>query len=71
MNKIVREHYPAGKLPDDLKLGLEPHSWVRIEIQPEAPQDAAPLATLVGKGRNVHGNQGDVLAHIWLLREDR
>ena len=24
MNRIVREHYPAAKLPDDLREGIDP-----------------------------------------------
>jgi hypothetical protein len=71
MNKIVREHYPIQKLPDDLRSGLQKYGWVRIEIEPEMPKDAPALATLVGSGRNVHGDPDDALAHIRSLREDR
>jgi hypothetical protein len=72
MNKIVRDHYPVQKLPDDLRSGLEEHGWVRIEIQPERADPAIrPLSSLVGTGRNVHGDPDSVLAHIRSLREDR
>lgn len=40
MNKIVREHYPASKLPEDLREGLPEGAMVRIVID-EVPPDAA------------------------------
>lgn len=33
MNKIVRENYPASKLPEDLREGLDPGSTVRVVIE--------------------------------------
>ena len=35
MNKIVRAHYPAAKLPSDLREGLDPASMVRVIIETE------------------------------------
>jgi hypothetical protein len=70
MNKIIRK-YPVEQLPLDLRAGLPPHGWVRIEIEPET--DAPPpsrLSTLVGTGENVHGDPDEVLAYIRSLRED-
>ncbi|UOK69332.1 hypothetical protein [Ancylobacter polymorphus] len=34
MNKIVREHYPVEKLPEDLREGLEA-THVRVTVVPE------------------------------------
>lgn len=36
MNKIVREHYPASKLPDDLRTGLPGSATVRVTIEAES-----------------------------------
>ncbi|MGF9693841.1 hypothetical protein AAIH46_13570 [Rhizobium sp. 0TCS1.26] len=36
MNKIVREHYPVEKLPEDLREGLEAGSTVRVVVEVEA-----------------------------------
>ncbi|MEA3533377.1 hypothetical protein [Rhizobium sp. CC-YZS058] len=36
MNKIVREHYPAAKLPEELRQGLDADARVRIVIEEEA-----------------------------------
>jgi hypothetical protein len=35
MNKIVKEHYPAARLPDDLRAGVDPAATVTITIEPE------------------------------------
>jgi hypothetical protein len=71
MNKVIRK-YPVDRLPADLRPGLPQHGWVRIETEPE-PEGAAPrrLSTLIGSGKNIHGDPEQVLAHIRSLREDR
>lgn len=33
MNKIIRENYPAAKLPDDLREGLDPGAFVRVVVE--------------------------------------
>jgi hypothetical protein len=35
MNKIVREHYPAANLPEDLREGLASDAMVRIVVEVE------------------------------------
>lgn len=38
MNRIVREHYPVEKLPEDLREGIEgTHVSVTVEIEEPAP----------------------------------
>lgn len=34
MNKIVREHYPVERLPEDLRRGIE-GQYVRVTVIPE------------------------------------
>ena len=42
MNRIVREHYPASRLPEDLRAGVDPASTVTVTIvQEEAPPEGA------------------------------
>ena len=36
MNRIIREHYPASKLPEDLRAGVDPSSTVTVTIVEEA-----------------------------------
>lgn len=35
MNRIVREHYPASKLPEDLRAGVDPTATVTVTIVEE------------------------------------
>lgn len=35
MNKIIREHYPAAKLPEDLRPSGDPNARVTITIEEE------------------------------------
>jgi hypothetical protein len=35
MNRIIRENYPASKLPDDLRAGVDPSSTVTVTIVEE------------------------------------
>ena len=35
MNRIVRENYPASKLPEDLRGGVDPSSTVTVTIVEE------------------------------------
>jgi hypothetical protein len=42
MNKIVFEHYPASKLPDDLRQEIDASATVKIVIE-EEPRDGRKL----------------------------
>jgi hypothetical protein len=35
MNRIVKEHYPASKLPEDLRGGVDPTATVTVTIVEE------------------------------------
>ncbi len=45
MNRIVKEHYPASLLPEDLRAGVDPKSTVTITIVEEngSPREAMTL----------------------------
>lgn len=45
MNKIIRQHYPAEKLPPELREGLDPAAQVTITIEAEE-DDAKRKPTL-------------------------
>lgn len=38
MNRIVKEHYPASKLPEDLRAGVDPTATVTVTIVEEQTQ---------------------------------
>jgi hypothetical protein len=73
MNKIVKEHYPISKLPEDLRPDLPLDGWVRVQIdvEGELAGDAPNLAALAGSGRNVHGTESQLIDHLHKMREDR
>ncbi|MFI4995942.1 MAG: hypothetical protein ACHQAQ_09180 [Hyphomicrobiales bacterium] len=43
--KIVREHYPIAKLPEDLREGLDPDAMAVVTVTPEprSGHKASPL----------------------------
>lgn len=43
MNRVVREHYPASKLPDDLREGIDPGMMVTVTVQEEAARPSREL----------------------------
>ena len=71
MGVILRKHYPASRLPDDLRKGLPKDSKVQIKIVSDDRFSAGALADLVGSGENVHGSEAAVLDHISEGRADR
>jgi hypothetical protein len=48
MSKIVREHYPASKLPEDLREGIDPAGKVTVTVvEEQQPVNQEELARLV------------------------
>lgn len=72
MNKIVREHYPAAKLPADLRTGFGPTDEVTVTIVAESRTDEELLAELDRKvaigleqlDRGESYSSEEVLAHL-------
>jgi hypothetical protein len=48
MNKIIRAHYPASKLPEDLREGVDPKSNVTVTVEVEGLQRPEHVMTLEG-----------------------
>jgi len=42
MNKIVREHYPVSKLPEELRPGTDPNAQVTVIVEQEPADDLKP-----------------------------
>lgn len=83
MNKIVREHYPVEKLPEDLRADLPAGASVTVEITAESdPQlNTPPLATtaeeavaLIRQLQHQKTGKGrsmeDIVAEIRVLRDE-
>ncbi|MGN6103026.1 MAG: hypothetical protein ACTHOR_17950 [Devosia sp.] len=72
MNTIVRKHYPVERLPADLREGLPAGADVTVMVElDEAPGGRLDISRLVGTGKNVHGNDEEVIAHLREGREGR
>jgi hypothetical protein len=42
MNKIIKENYPASRLPDDLRNGVDPEARVTVTITLEEQRPGPP-----------------------------
>ncbi len=46
MNTIIRQHYPASKLPEDLREGIDPQSTVTITVTVDSRPRAEQIKSL-------------------------
>ncbi|ESY74362.1 hypothetical protein NKJ90_21595 [Mesorhizobium sp. M0051] len=74
MNKIILEHYPASKLPDELREGIALSASVKVTIEEEAKQ---PLGRkqLLELMRNAQANAvgtslDEAVARVRALRDE-
>ena len=71
MNKIVLEHYPVSKLPEDLKPGFDSDISVTVTIESEAkPARAMSLEEMFALRRDVFGSPQDVNDHVRSMRDE-
>jgi hypothetical protein len=73
MNKITREHYPASKLPEDLREGVDPASTVTVTVMVEGyerPASARKLVDLLGVARRSPPIGDDPVSRIRELRDE-
>ena len=72
MNKIVREHYPASKLPDDLREGIDPSSQVTITVVVEGTSSPImSLEEILDLRQPPFLSKEEIDEHIRQLREER
>lgn len=72
MNKVVRDHYPVSKLPDDLRAGLDPSMDVRIVLEPAATDghEAEPLTSILEAMRDRRTLSADPVTRVRALRAE-
>jgi hypothetical protein len=46
MNRIVKEHYPASRLPEDLRQGVDPTATVTVTIVEEETKPPEKIMSL-------------------------
>jgi hypothetical protein len=71
MNKVVREHYPAERLPEDLRRGIDPSAKVTITVELEEPaQPVMSLEEMLALRRDVYSSQQEIDTHVRSLRDE-
>jgi hypothetical protein len=72
MNKVVREHYPASRLPEELRgrIGVEKTVTVTVVEEEPAPPDAMTLDELFALRRPPYLSAAEIDDHIRRLRDE-
>jgi hypothetical protein len=71
MNKIIRDNYPASKLPEDLREGIDPATKVTVIVQPNTPPDQVmSLEEIFALRRPPFRSAHDILGEIRQLRDE-
>jgi hypothetical protein len=71
MNKIIREHFPAERLPPELREGLDANARVTVTIETErTPIDKMSLEELFSLRRDVFSSADEAARHIRSLRDE-
>ncbi len=72
MNKIVRENYPASKLPEDLREGIDPGSRVTVTVMEndKPPHEVMTLEEIFASRRPPFRSAEEIVADIRRLRDE-
>ena len=72
MNKVVRENYPASKLPEDLREGIDPASRVTVTVteHEEPPHRVMTLEEIFASRRPPFRSAEEIVADIRRLRDE-
>jgi len=72
MNKVIRKHYPASKLPDDLREGIDPDSTVIVTVEEELkrPEHVMTLDEIFALRRPPFRSAEEITASIRQLRDE-
>lgn len=68
--KIVTENYPAHKLPEDLRRGLEDLASVRVTVETEDVDRPTPLTSFIGSAKGCYHSPSDAVSGIRSLRDE-
>ncbi len=72
MNKIVREHYPAAQLPEELRPSDDPNARVTVTIEEEQkrPEHVLSLEEIWALRRPPFRTKEEIDAEIRLQRDE-
>ena len=67
--KIVTEHFPVDRLPEELRRGIESGRMVRVVVEAEPPQKRS-LRSFLGCGKGLYATPEEAVAEIRKLRDE-
>ncbi len=71
MNKIVRENYPASRLPDDLREGMDRSATVTVTVTEEKrPEHVLSLDEIFAMRRSPYRSKEEIDAEIRRQRDE-
>jgi hypothetical protein len=70
MNKTVREHFPASKLPDELRGDVDPSATVTVTVEEEKPAKARPTIAEIFARRQPPFRSKEEIDAEWRRRRD-
>jgi hypothetical protein len=72
MNRIVREHYPASRLPEDLREGIDParEVTVTVSVDDARPDQIMSLDEIFASGKPLYKDMAEIDEHVRSLREE-
>ena len=71
MNKVFRQNYPAARLPEDLREGIDPSAHVTVTvIQDEPPHRSRTLEEIWESSPPVYRSAEEIVARIRELRDE-
>ncbi len=72
MNKVVRENYPASKLPEDLREGIDPASRVTVTVTEDGKplHEVMTLEEIFASRRPPYRSKEEIDAEISRIRDE-
>jgi hypothetical protein len=71
MNKIIRENYPASRLPEDLREGIDPSKMVTVTVVDDTPPyQPMTLEEIFAARRPPYRSAEEIVAGIRQLRDE-
>lgn len=68
--KIVTEHFPVERLPEELRAGIEAGRAVRVTVEVEEPRPRRTPQSFFGSAPGVYGSPEEAVAAIRKLRDE-
>jgi len=68
--KIVTEHFPVDRLPDELRRGIESGRMVRVVVEAEVNPPVGDILDLFGSAKGAYASPDEAVAFIRALRDE-